>query len=426
MAKKKNEDFFSELAGATGGQTLREAGRVPYYVDTGNLALNYQSSGRFITGGFPGGRIIESFGPEASGKSLIGHCFLGNIQRMGGIAILLDCERSAGAEFAERCGHVNPDQLMVWDSPVYERIEKKLTTVIPMIRKSYPTAPIGIVWDSIGVTMTEREWNELNLPENATKAQIKEAGGNERPGERARMANSVLRKLNPFLNDNNATLYVINQLRQKIGVMFGNPETTNGGGEAIKYYASLRIRCNSPKSFQDKDTDLPLGVNMSVTNKKNRHNTPGIRIDDVPLFFNGGIHPLGGLLQALVLAKRVTNKPPKVEGEVAPKKKKEEGEKKEKSSNVYTVLEPYANGDPGTFKLAANATFDPEVLYRWPALVDAKNADQVKKYLEEWSEAMQLASSEDVVQVKVTGDNADEALEHILGQVKEVDEDDEE
>ena len=143
---------------------------------------------------------------------------------------------------------------------------------------------------------SNREWNEQVLPENPTPAQISAAGGNERPGERAKAANKVLRSLNPFLNDQNATLYVINQVRKKIGVIYGNDETTSGGGEALKFYASLRLRCGAPKSFQDKKTKLPLGVNMSVTNKKNRHFTPGIKIENVPLFFNTGINPLGGLM----------------------------------------------------------------------------------------------------------------------------------
>ncbi len=107
--KTKNENSaLEEILSETGGELLRNAGQVPYYVDTGNLAINYACSGKFIKGGFPGGRIIEAFGPEASGKSLLGYCFLGAIQKQGGIAVLLDCERSSGSDFAERCGHVDP------------------------------------------------------------------------------------------------------------------------------------------------------------------------------------------------------------------------------------------------------------------------------------------------------------------------------
>ena len=91
MAKKKKEtDLLANLVEETGGQTLTEAGKVPHWINSGNLALNWAISGKFITGGFPGGRIIEAMGPEASGKSLLGYCFPGSVQKMGGIAVNLD------------------------------------------------------------------------------------------------------------------------------------------------------------------------------------------------------------------------------------------------------------------------------------------------------------------------------------------------
>lgn len=382
MAKsKKNEkDIIGEILSETGGETLRSAGQVPYYVDTGNLAINFACSGKFINGGFPGGRIIEAFGPEASGKSFLGYCFLHAIQKQNGIAILLDCERSSGSEFAERCGHVDPDTLLVFDPVTLQQVEKKIIAVVNAIRTKYPDKPIGIVWDSIGVNPTDREWCEVELPEKATKAQIAEAGGNERPGERAKVSNKILRSLNPFLNDKNATLYVINQVRKKIGVMFGNDETTSGGGEALKFYASLRFRCGAPKQFLDKNTKLPLGVNMSVTNKKNRHYTPGVKIENVPLFFDSGINPLGGLLDALLMARRV---------------------EATKGQGKYKILSPWNGGDEeAVFQQSKTTPFDAEILYKYPNIIDAKDADEVKFYLKEWEEAIALTDSDDVVQVE--------------------------
>lgn len=385
---KSDADILMEIAGETGGESLREAGMVPYFVDSGNLALNWELSGRFIPGGFPGGRIIEAMGPEASGKSLLGYCFLGSVQRMGGIAIQLDCERAAGSDFAERCGHVNPDTLLTYYPITLEQVEKKVVTVVKAIRAKFPDKPIGIVWDSIGVNPTDREWGETELPENPTAQQIKDAGGHERPGERARVANSLLRKLNPFLSENNATLYVINQIRKKIGVMFGSDETGSGGGEALKFYASIRMRCGAPKEFQDKKTKFPLGVNMSVKNKKNRHFTPGLKVTDVPLFFDTGIHPTGGLLDCLIMAGRV------------------------EGSTNYTVLEPWAGGvDKPTFKAAKSKPLDPEVLYQFPALVDADSAEVVKAYLTEWQTAMDQAADPDVQEVQANMED----VAHLLG-----------
>lgn len=386
MARTKSKDEHSELEeilNSTGGQLLRNAGQVPYYVNTGNLAINYACSGKFIKGGFPGGRIIEAFGPEASGKSLLGYCFLGAIQKQGGIAILLDCERSSGSDFAERCGHVDPDKLLVFDPITLQQVEKKIVTVVKAVRAKYPKKPIGIVWDSIGVNPTDREWSESDLAEDATKAQIDEVG-KERPGERAKFANKILRSLNPFLNDNDATLYVINQVRKKIGVIYGNDETTSGGGEALKFYASLRFRTGAPKAFQDKNTKLSLGVNMNIVNKKNRHHTPGIKIENVPLFFDSGINPLGGLLDALVMAKRV---------------------EPSKGPGKYKILGPWNGGDEeAVFQQAKSAPFDAEVLIKYPSLVDADDSEEVRNYLKEWSEAIALTNSDSVEQIDTGSD----------------------
>lgn len=380
---KKNEDsIINEILEMTGGQTLREAGQVSYYVDTGNLAINFACSGRFIKGGFPGGRIIEAFGPEASGKSFLGYCFLGAIQKQGGIAVLLDCERSSGSEFAERCGHVNPDRLIVYSPVTLQQVERQIISVTKAIRSKFPDKPIGIVWDSIGVNPTEREFSEVGLPDNPTKAQL-DAVGQERPGERAKFANKILRSLNPFLNDNNATLYVVNQVRKKIGVLYGNDETTSGGGEALKFYASLRFRTGAPKSFQEKDTKLSLGVNMTITNKKNRHFTPGIKLENIPLFFHSGINPLGGLLDALLMAKRV---------------------EPSKGAGKYKVLAPWNGGDEdAVFQQAKSSPFNSEILQKYPGLVDADSPSQIDEYLKEWSEAISLTSSESVEEIDMGG-----------------------
>lgn len=390
MAKKKGENSeIQDILNSTGGETLKTAGQVPYYVDAGNLAINYACSGRFINGGFPGGRIIEAFGPEASGKSLLGYCFLHAIQKQGGIAVLLDCERSSGSDFAARCGHVNVDTLLVYDPITLQQVEKKIIAVVNAIRARFPDKPIGIVWDSIGVNPTDREWSEVELPENATKAE-RDAIGQERPGERAKFANKILRSLNPFLNDKNATLYVINQVRKKIGVIYGNDETTSGGGEALKFYASLRFRTGAPRAFQDKNTKLSLGVNMTIVNKKNRHFTPGVKIENVPLFFDSGINPLGGLMDALLMSKRV---------------------EPSKGAGKYRILSPWNGGDEDAiFQQAKSSPFDQEILMKYPSLVDAGSSEEVSEYLKEWSEAIALTTSESVEQVETHQD-----IGHLVG-----------
>jgi recombination protein RecA len=370
---KTDDDFMTEIIGSTGGISLRAAGEVPYFIDTGNLALNFQMSGKFIAGGWPGGRIIEAFGPEASGKSLLGYGFLGSVQRMGGIPVLLDCERAASPDFAERCGHVNADYLPVYEPITLEQVEKKVVTVVQKIREVYPDLPIGIMWDSIGVCPCDREWEESEIGENPTKedlAKLKELG-KERPGERAKTTNKILRSLNPFLNKNNATFYVINQIRKKVGFFIGSDEALAGGGEALKFYASCRFRTAAPKAFQDK-AKFPLGIHMTVTNKKNRHHVPGIKIENIPMFFDSGINPLAGLVQALEMARRITFK-----------------------SGGNWIIEPEftTEGEKNTFRCAKASPLQPEVILVHPKLIDAESEDQIKSYLTEWADALELTET---------------------------------
>lgn len=245
MAKKKTnentteaDDMFSKLLKATKAPTLDTAGKVSYFIDTGNLALNYMCSGRFATGGIPGGRITEVYGPPATSKSLLGYCCLASCQRMGGITVLLDCERAGNADFAEKAAHLNPSRLITYEPISIEEVEKQIIAATKHIRTFYSKdVPILFVWDSISVSPTEREWSETELPENPTAAQLK-AVGKERPGERARASGDLLRKVNPFINENNATIYVINQTRSKIGVLYGcfhyNSRVVLADGRKIK------------------------------------------------------------------------------------------------------------------------------------------------------------------------------------------------
>lgn len=393
MAKKKKEmredfgdldsngdtgdlDFYADIAASTGGEIFKEGSRSKYFIDTGNLALNYICSGRFVHGGIPGGRITEVYGPEASAKSLVGYSCLGSCQRMGGISVYLDCERAGNAEFAEGCGHLDSSRLITFWPPTLEQVEKKVIAVVKKIReKKGNDVPILIVWDSIGVTMTDREWNEVGLPENPTKEQIKAAGGAERPGERAKIAGAVLRKLNPFLDENNATIYIINQLRSKIGVLFGDPDTTTGGGRALPYYASLRLALAARKHIKEKKKEIPIGVNLTIANKKNRSFTPFWKSTGIQLYFNGGINPVGGLLSVLLNA-----------GRIEPSGK-----------GVYKVMEPWADGKDYKFKANKERNDVPmDLLFECPKIVDAQDAEEVKNYLSPYLVAVNLTNSDDI------------------------------
>jgi recombination protein RecA len=388
MAKKKNEeDFYLQIAEQTGGELVSESVPVTYYVDTGNLALNYICSGKFITGGIPGGRITEIYGPSSSSKSLWGASILYGTQKLKGYAILLDCENALNPEFAERAGHIDPARLIRYTPDTLEKAFSKITTVIKLIRQTKGNdVPICVVYDSITVSPCEREYRETDLPEEYSDAEYKRiVGAKPQPGERAKVCNSELRKMSAVLEKNNATLLVINQTRQKIGVLFGSDETTGGGGNALEFYAACRLRTSAQKKIIDKDSKRPLGVNIKVANKKNRDCVPFIETEGVPLYFDRGINPLGGLLSTLVLDGRV----------------------KKISNGNYIVQEPYAQG-PAEIKFKSSEARNDvpvEILIKCPALVDAKNGEEVKEYLSVFDKAIALAQSDEINEVDVDNEN---------------------
>ena len=391
MAKKTKEDnFWEDLMASTGGEVLSDIDKSLYFIDTGNLALNFISSGRFITGGFPGGKIIEVYGPPASAKSLLGYTVLGAVQRLGGIAVLLDCERAANPLFAESAGHVDTKKLVIYTPISIQEVERKVIAATKKIRQyKGPDVPILFVWDSISVTPTEREFRETDLPEKFTKEQFKKiVGGNMQPGERAKACGDSLRKIYPFLSENNATLFIINQTRQAIGVLYGSPEVTGGGGNALPFYASCRLRTSAhsliyAKSDKDKDDSeeekkkkkksaVPLGVNLTFQNKKSRSFTPFICASEIPLYFKSGIYPLGGLLTALLAAERI----------------------EKVSKGYYKILEPWANGQEVKFQGSeARNDVPAEVLFKCPAVIDADNEQQIKDYLATYGAAIDLSLS---------------------------------
>jgi RecA/RadA recombinase len=245
MAKKKIEqeinemdEIFNDLVNECDGTLLDNLGPSKYYVDTGNLALNYICAGKFISGGIPGGKITEIYGPPASSKSLIGMCILHGVQKMGGFAIFLDLERAANRDFSVKAAHVNPKQLVVFEPDTIETSFLKITNVIKRIReKKGIDVPIVIVYDSIGAVPCAREMRETALPEGYTKAQFDAiVGSKEKPGERARISGNELRKINPILYKQNVSLVIINQIRSKLNVMFGNPVGGAGGGKALEFF----------------------------------------------------------------------------------------------------------------------------------------------------------------------------------------------
>jgi len=396
MAKKKitvsEEDIFSLLAGDTGGDVLGHQDPVRYFIDTGSLALNYICSGRFIDGGIPGARITEIFGPESSSKSLVGTNVLYGCQKLGGYAIILDTENTMNGEFAAKASHLDINRVLVYNPQTLEAAFRKIHTVVSAIRAKDKESPIVIVYDSITVSPCERELREIGLPEDYSDADFKRiVGAKEQPGERAKICSKELRKITPMLDSQNVTLLFINQIRNKIGVMFGNPDTTGGGGRALPFYATCRLATASAKRIVEKITakvDVPIGVNINISNKKNKAFKPYVATKGLQLFFDKGINPLTGLLTILLQAKRITAK----------------------GSGNFTVNDLYLPEGTGEYKFKGSLDRNDipmKILLDCPALIGAKSCDEVSDYLTAFSDAIQQSSAETVEENDIEAEGDD-------------------
>lgn len=387
MAKRKavvdvnDDDFFTSLAKETSGDIIDLIDSVKYFVDTGSLALNYICSGKFISGGIPGGKLTEIFGPNSSSKSLIGSNILFGCQRMNGISILMDCENSANKEFMMKASHCDVKKIVRHTPQCLEDVFTKMYKVIEFIRKvKGPDVPIVIVYDSITVSPSARELREVSLPEHYTQADFKRiVGGHEQPGERAKICSKELRKINSIMEENNATIVILNQTRAKIGgfaPMGMEAKTTGGGGNALPFYSSCRIETKTQMKIEKKLTAKKkkiLGINVKMKNVKNKTHRPFIESDNIQLLFDRGINPLSGLLSCLMDADRIEGK-----------------------SGNFTVKEPWAGGAEIKFKSSMDRNDVPmEVLLRCPALIDADSPEQVQEYLEPFMEAINFKPEDD-------------------------------
>jgi recombination protein RecA len=275
-----NTDIILKLKNAS---MLSEQELTPELISTGSYALNKVISGKY-NGGIPIGMITQFIGQASTAKTVFGTHILREAQRKGYHTLIIDSENAYNPTFARTLG-IDPEKLIYAAPETVEECFDTIEKIINSIRTEDPSTPIVVFYDSLAVSPSKAEMDAEGYE-----------GNNMQGATRAKMIGACLRKINPILRPKKVALVLVNQIRTKVGVMYGDPRVAAAGGNALEYYLGVNLETSKTDTVGDKDN--PTGIRGKVKNKKNKLIEP-FKSCEFELIFNEGLNPLYGLLPHL-------------------------------------------------------------------------------------------------------------------------------
>jgi len=255
------------------------------FVGTGSFALNRIISGNY-TKGIPIGMITQFHGEASTAKTVFGTHILKEAQEKGYYSMMVDSENAYNPEFASHLG-IDPKKLIYAAPETLEECFQVIEDTIVAIRETDKDTPIVVVYDSIAVSPSKAEYEAEGYEGNNMQGAI-----------RAKSTGACLRKINPLMRKHKVALVVINQIRNKVGVMYGSPDTMAAGGKSLEYYLGVNLKCISNKTSDLLKDDLKnvIGIQGKLRNTKNKCSIP-FRECEFELMYNEGLNPYAGLLK---------------------------------------------------------------------------------------------------------------------------------